>query len=135
SAIENHPERTSLRVGENAWLRSVRLDLHDPAVFKTSVNPALRVERDIFRFMTIADGKLFNRRETCVLFVLSSECWSGWRRPGGRRDRYWGEQEISECGPDDEDHDRGEEFVSSYRFNHKRHKKEFKREGFEYQNF
>src|SRR6185503_11742137 len=56
-AIENHSQRTPLRVGKETWLRSVRLKLHDAAVFDTGIDATLGVDRDVFGFVTVADGK------------------------------------------------------------------------------
>jgi hypothetical protein len=45
--------------------------LHDAAVFDPGIDATLGVDRDVFGLMTVADGKLLNRREARVAFVLS----------------------------------------------------------------
>src|ERR1041385_8245321 len=82
--IEDQSERTAMRVGKNARLRAVRLQLNDATIFEPAVNSPVRIKCDIFGPVALAHAQSLNGRKTRVLFVRTGQRGSNWRRPGTR---------------------------------------------------
>ena len=95
-SIKNESERTPVCVGKNARLRAVRLELNDAPVFEPAVNSSVRIDRNIFRRVALAETQSLHRREPRVLLVWTSQSRSDGRRPGGRRDRHRRKEQIDE---------------------------------------
>jgi len=85
-----------VRVGENAWLRAVGLELNDTTVFEPTINSSIGVNGDVFRRVALAETKSLHRSETRVLLVRTSQRRRNRRRPGRGRDRHGRKEQVDE---------------------------------------
>src|SRR5690349_21489254 len=108
--IEDQPERTPASVRKNTRLCSVWLQLNDATVFKARVDLSVRIQRNVFGLVSVAQRKFLHRGEASVLLILTSKSWRNWRSPTGRIDRNRREQQISECGDNQNRNDESDFF-------------------------